>query len=57
MNNLGELIMPGMMDTRLRTLLTNYLETLPEATDANKMKRIGEALYLISLSPEFNWQK
>lgn len=51
------LIMPGMLDARLRTLLVNYLETLPEATDSDRMKRIGEALYLISLTPEFSWQK
>jgi len=56
-DHIAALIMPGMMDPRLRALLVNYLETLPEATDANKMRRIGEALYLISLTPEFTWQK
>jgi hypothetical protein len=56
-DHIGALIMPGMMDPRLRTLLVNYLETLPEATDSNRMRRIGEAFYLISLTPEFTWQK
>jgi hypothetical protein len=56
MNHLGRLIMPGQMDPQLVTLIATYLETLPEATDGNKMRRIGEALYLISLSPEFAWQ-
>jgi hypothetical protein len=49
--------MPGQMTPSLRTLLVNYLETLPEATNANKMARIGEAFYLISLTPEFSTQK
>ncbi len=56
-DHMAALIMPGMMEPRLRALLVDYLETLPEATDANKMRRIGEALYLISLTPEFTWQK
>jgi uncharacterized protein (DUF1800 family) len=56
-DHIAALIMPGMMEPRLRTLLVDYLETLPEATDANRMRRIGEALYLISLTPEFTWQK
>ena len=56
-DRLSDLLMPGMMDPRLRTLIVNYLETLPEVTDSNKMKRIGEAFYLLSLTPEFTWQK
>ena len=48
---------PGPLDPRLRTLIVNYLETLTEATDGNKMRRIGEAFYLISLTSEFAWQK
>jgi Protein of unknown function (DUF1800)/CHRD domain len=56
MNQLGSLIMPGQMDPQLVTLVAAYLESLPEATDGNRMRRIGEALYLISLSPEFAWQ-
>ncbi len=56
-DRIASLIMPGQLDPRLRTLIVNYLETLVEATDGNKMKRIGEAFYLISLTPEFAWQK
>ncbi|HEX2749691.1 MAG TPA: DUF1800 family protein [Verrucomicrobiales bacterium] len=56
-DRIAGLIMPGQMTPSLRTLLVNYLETLPEATNANKMARIGEAFYLISLTPEFSTQK
>ncbi len=56
-DRIASLVMPGMLDPRLRTLVVNYLETLPELTDGDKMKRIGEAFYLLTLSPEFAWQK
>jgi hypothetical protein len=51
-DHLATLLMPGQMTPRLRTLLTDYLNTITAATDADKMNRLGEALYLISLCPE-----
>lgn len=57
LDRIGDLLMPGMMDPRYKTLLANYLETLPEGTDANRMRRLSEALYIISLTPEFTWQR
>jgi hypothetical protein len=57
LNRVGDLIMPNMMSTPYRDLIGNYLATLPGTTDADKIKRVSEALYLISLTPEFTWQK
>jgi hypothetical protein len=56
-DRISGLIMPGQMTPSLRGLLVNYLNTLPTATNANKMTKIGEAFYLISLTPEFATQK
>jgi hypothetical protein len=56
-DRIAGLIMPGQMTPSLRTLLVNYLNTLPTATNGNKMVKIGEAFYLISLTPEFAVQK
>lgn len=56
LDRIAGLTLSRPLDPRLRTLMANYLETLPEATDADRMKRIGEALYLFSLTPEFSWQ-
>ena len=52
------MLMPNQMTPRLKTLLQTFLDTYATAaTDADKMNRIGEALYLISLSPEFATQQ
>ncbi|MES2706143.1 MAG: DUF1800 family protein [Verrucomicrobiota bacterium] len=51
------MLMPGQMTPRLRTLLVTYLNTLNAGTDAQRMNRLGEALYLISLCPECAVQK
>lgn len=51
------LLMPGQMTPRLRELLVNYLNTITATTDAQRMNRLGEALYLISLCPEFAVQR
>jgi hypothetical protein len=56
-DRIAGLVMPGQMPSSLRALLVNYLNTLPSATAANRMARIGEAFYLISLTPEFATQK
>jgi hypothetical protein len=51
------MLMPGQMTPHLRTLLVNYLGTITATTDADKMNRLGEALYLFSMCPEFAVQK
>jgi len=51
------MLMPGQMTPTLRSLLVNYLGTITATTDADKMSRLGEALYLFALSPEFAVQK
>ena len=51
------LLMPGQMTPTLRSLLVNYLNTITATTDADKMNRLSEALYLISMCPEFAVQK
>ncbi len=56
-DRIAGMVMPGQMTDSLQSLLVTYLNTLPSATAANKMARIGEAFYLISLSPEFATQK
>ena len=56
-DHLASVLMPGQMTPRLRTLLVDYLNTITAATDADKMNRLGEALYLISLCPEFATQR
>ncbi len=56
-DHLATLLMPGQMTPRLRSLLTGYLTTITATTDADKMNRLGEALYLISLCPEFAIQR
>jgi hypothetical protein len=56
-DRIASLVMPAQMTPSLRTLLVNYLNTLPTATANNKMARVGEAFYLISLTPEFATQK
>lgn len=56
-DHLGNILMPGRMTPRLKTLLTGFLDTIPAADDAGEMDRLGEALYLISMSPEFATQQ
>ena len=56
-DHLASMLMPGQMTPRLRTLLVDYLNTITATTDADKMNRLGEALYLISLCPEFATQR
>ena len=57
LDHLTTLLLPGQMSPRLRSLLYDYLNPMAGATDANKMTRVTEALYLISLCPEFAIQK
>jgi len=57
LDHLGTLLCPGQFTPRLRTLLSDYLTTLPGTTDADKMARLGEALYLISMAPESATQR
>ncbi|HWB03560.1 MAG TPA: DUF1800 family protein [Verrucomicrobiales bacterium] len=54
LDHLSIMLMPNQMSPRLRTLLQTFLDTYATgASDAEKMNRLGEVLYLISLSPEF----
>ncbi len=50
------LLMPGQMSSTLRTILINHLNTLASSTNDNKMDRVAELLYFISMSPEFALQ-
>lgn len=56
-DHLATMLMPGQMTPSLRSLLVNYLNTITATTDAGKMSRLGEALYLFSLCPEFAVQR
>ncbi len=56
-DHLATMLMPGQMTPTLRSLLVNYLTSIAATTDADKMNRLGEALYLFSLCPEFAAQK
>ena len=56
-DHIATMLMPGQMTPNLRTLLVNYLGTITATTDADKMNRLGEALYLFSMCPEFAIQK
>ncbi|MDB6068860.1 MAG: hypothetical protein JWL81_31, partial [Verrucomicrobiales bacterium] len=56
-DHLATMLLPGQMTPRLRTLLVEYLNTFPATSDAEKMSRLAEALYLISLCPEFAVQR
>ena len=58
LDHLGIMLMPNAMTPRLKTLLQGFLDAQTTgATDADRMNRLGEALYLISLSPEFITQQ
>jgi hypothetical protein len=51
-DRIGLLLMPGQMTPALRSLLVNYLNTLPGGTAAERMTRVCEALYLVAVAPE-----
>lgn len=58
-DHLAARLMPGQMTPRLRTLIVDYINTsfAASGTDAEKMARVGEVLYLISMCPEFATQR
>jgi hypothetical protein len=55
-DRIAGLLMPGQMTASLRSLLVNYIGSLPAGTPADRMTRVCEALYLVSLCPEFAHQ-
>ncbi|MBP7948365.1 MAG: DUF1800 family protein [Verrucomicrobiales bacterium] len=58
LDHLETLLMPDQMAPRLKTLIQDFLNSqTASATDADKMARLGEALWLITLTPEFITQK
>ena len=58
LDHLSIMLMPNQMTPRFKTLLQGFLDTQTTATsDADRMNRLGEVLYLISLSPEFTVQQ
>jgi hypothetical protein len=58
-DHMASLVMPGQMTPRLRTLILEFINTSYAAagTDAEKMARVGEVLYLLSMCPEFATQR
>ncbi len=61
-DRMNTLLLAGQLPARLHTLLAEYVATYPATSpnidpNANRMTRVGEALNMISLSPEFSIQK
>ncbi len=57
LDHLDALLMAGGTPTNMRTIVINYLNTLPSATDADKRNRAHRAIHLIVTSPEFAIEK
>ncbi len=56
-DHLDLLLMAGQMPDALRTIVIDHLNTLPSATDANKLDRVRQAIHLIVTSPDFTIEK
>lgn len=52
--NLNTLITAGRLTESNRIIIRNYINSLPSGTSAQKKNRVEKAIWLMSLTPEFN---
>ena len=52
--NLNTLITAGRLTESNRTIIRNYINSLPSGSTAQKKDRVEKAIWLMSLTPEFN---